>query len=260
MKCDVFIPARSVSSRLPSKHFLKINEVPVIKHIVNRAKSAQKIKDIIVCTTDLKSDDKLVEYLKKNNILYFRGNNKDILKRFLDASNHFQTDIIIDVSGDKLYTDPYYIDKVVTMMEDLDLDFTIGSRSAKFFETNDHFIHGIIPAGIRKTALKKICDLKKTDDTETGYREFFTRYDFINYKFTTPDKELIYSKNIRLTLDYPEDYQLAKIIFKKLGNDFRLEDIIKLFNKNPELEKITRNLVKKWEREYQEKIADFSLK
>jgi len=145
----VFIPARLQSTRLPGKHLLEINGIPVLKHIVNRAKKAKNVRKVIVCCTDLKSDDELVDFLKKNKILYFRGSNKDILKRFLDAANYFQTDIIIDVSGDKLYTDPHYIDKVAEMMKNQNVDFVIGSKSSNFFESNDHFIHGIIPAAIK---------------------------------------------------------------------------------------------------------------
>jgi len=248
------------SSRLPGKHFLEINGIPIIKHIVDLCKKASNIRKVIVCTTDLKSDDKLVEYLEKNDILYFRGSNKDILKRFLDAANYFQTDIIVDVSGDKPYTDPHYIDKVATIMKNEKTDFVIGSRSEEFFETDDHFIHGIIPAGMKREALEKICELKNTEDTETGYREFFTRSDFINYKFVTPDKKIEYSKKIRLTLDYPDDYKLAKKVFEKLDNKYGLDEIIKVFNHNPELEKITEKLVKEWESEYNKNIADFSIK
>jgi len=192
--------------------------------------------------------------------MYFRGSNKDILQRFLDAANHFKTDIIVDVSGDKMYTDPHYIDKVVTSMNESKIDFVIGSNSPEYFETDDHFIHGIIPAGIRKTALEKICQLKKTEDTETGYREFFTKYDFINSKFIIPDQKINYSKKIRLTLDYPEDYELAKELFQKLKKNFSLEDIVEVFNEHPQLKNRTESLNEKWEDEYERKITDFSLK
>ena len=259
MNADIFILARLDSSRLSNKHLLEIDGVPIINVLVNRLKDCTKIRHIIVCTTDLPSDEPLVKLCEREKIKYFRGNNEDVLQRFLDCATHFGTDIIVDVEGDKIYTDPKFVDSIVEQMEEEGMDFLTGGTSDKFDPT-DHFIHGIIPAGIKTSILKKICDLKITKNTETGYKEFFTRYDFINYKFIILNSKISYSKNIRLTLDYAEDYNLAKIIFKKLGNKFGFEDIIKLFKKNSELEKITKGLVEKWEGKYNEKITDFSLK
>lgn len=73
------------------------------------------------------------------------------------------------------------------------------------------------------------------------------------------DSEIKFPKNIRLTLDYPEDLELAKNVFKELGNNFHLSDILNLFNKKPELLKITEPLIKKWEKEYKKNLTNFSL-
>jgi len=60
-----------------------------------------------------------------------------------------------------------------------------------------------------------------------------------------------YKKNLsflRLTVDYPEDFKLTEIIFKKLhkeGKVFGLEDILKLFRKKPSLAVINEKWVDK---------------
>ena len=83
---------------------------------------------------------------------------------------------------------------------------------------------------------------------------------FINSKFIIPDQKINYSKKIRLTLDYPEDYELAKELFQKLKKNFSLEDIVEVFNEHPQLKNRTESLNEKWEDEYERKITDFSLK
>ena len=108
MQTDIFIPARLGSQRLPKKHLKEINGIPIIKYLLDRLKSCRTINKIIVCTTNLKQDDELVEYLKKEDVLTFRGSEHDILNRFLEAANYFNTEIIIDVEADKIYTDPKY--------------------------------------------------------------------------------------------------------------------------------------------------------
>ena len=66
---DIFIPARLDSKRLPKKHLLKINEKPIIKHIVDRLSSCKTIRNIVVCTTTLETDDELIDYLINEKIL-----------------------------------------------------------------------------------------------------------------------------------------------------------------------------------------------
>ena len=117
MNVDIFIPARLDSTRLPKKHLEKINNIPLIEHLVNRLKKVKKFRKIVVCTTNKSSDDQLVNFLKEKKILYFRGDEKDILKRFLDAAKKFDTEVIIDIEGDKLYTEPEFVDKIITEME-----------------------------------------------------------------------------------------------------------------------------------------------
>ena len=66
MNVDIFIPVRMGSSRLPEKHFRKIDGQPVIKYLIERLKSTKKIRNIVVCTTNLKSDYPLVEFQNRH--------------------------------------------------------------------------------------------------------------------------------------------------------------------------------------------------
>jgi spore coat polysaccharide biosynthesis protein SpsF len=260
MNSDIFIPARLQSIRLPKKHLLELNGKPVIHHLVNRLKHCKKIRKIIVCTTTLTSDDPLVNYLDKEGILYFRGNENDILVRFLECAQKFDTDIIVDVEGDDIFTDPFYVDKIVEEMEKNELDFVSGNTSSHNFDSKCGFPHGIVPAGIHRTALKKICNLKISTNTDTGYKEFFTKYDFFKTKYIFPESNLIVPSNLRLTLDYKEDFDLAKAVFKKLNNNFSFNDLLNLFNTEPKLLKINQCIIEKWQSNYNKHIANFSLR
>ena len=86
------------------------------------------------------------------------------------------------------------------------LDFVSGNQSSNNFDSKYGFPHGIVPAGIHIAALKKICNLKISTNTDTGYKEFFTKYDFFKTKFIFPESDLNISSNLRLTLDYEEDF------------------------------------------------------
>ncbi|EGG41175.1 acylneuraminate cytidylyltransferase [Candidatus Nitrosarchaeum limnium SFB1] len=255
MNIDVFVLARLGSSRLPKKHFKEIIGKPAIFHLIYRIKKAKKIRKIIVCTTDLKSDDELVDYLKKENIDVFRGNSNDIIKRILDAAELYHTDIIIDVEGDKIYTDPKYIDIIADEFKKSQLDYITGNDSLTKFNPS-HGVHGIIPAGFSVDAIKKMYNLKKTDNTETGYREYFLGGEF-KVKYLVPQHIEKFSKNLRLFLDYPEDLEMARAIFKELGNDFDMESLLDFLEKKPEILEITKSAVKLWLENYEDKKTNF---
>lgn len=220
MNSDILILARLDNKRLPSKHLQLINDMPMILKLIKRLKMAKKIRKIIVCTTTDQSDDPLVEILERESILYFRGDANDIVKRLLDAANYFGTDLIVDVEGDKIYTDPLFVDKVVDELQNNQVDFVIGNDSPDEFNPFNHLIHGVIPAGIRKTCLEKVYNSKITSNTETGYHEFFTQSDLISKKYIIIDE--LSEKNVRLTIDYPEDLELAKKNLPRIGRLFPL--------------------------------------
>jgi len=256
MNADIFIPARLDSTRLPKKQLKIINGVPIIKILIDRLRNAKKIRDIIVCTTTSKTDDELVLYLEKINVKYFRGSKKDILKRLLNAAEKFDTDIIINVEGDKIYTDPDFVDELVKNLEIPKIDFVMGQ--ANEFDPAES-IHGIIPSGFKVSALNKICQLKETNDTETGYIEFFTNTNYFNCKYIFPKIKIDIPKNLKLTLDYPEDLEFAEKIFNILGNNPKFEEIITLISKNPELIKIIELTSEKWNANYKKNITKISL-
>jgi spore coat polysaccharide biosynthesis protein SpsF len=250
MNIDIFILARSASNRLPCKHLREINGKPIIENLVNRMKTSEYIRKVIVCTTDLPSDDKLVNFLDKKNIEYFRGSDKDILKRLLDAAKHHNSDIVIDVSGDKIYTDIDYVEQVSKILQEDEVEFVRGNNSKSIFDPEDHFVHGIIPGGFKVKTLEKICKGKKSKNTEDGYTEFFTSSDTIKKFYIIPKVDFNITKKIKLELDYEEDLDLAKKLFRTLKNDFHMNDILEIFSKNPDLIKITEPIINKWASNY----------
>lgn len=254
MNVDIFIPARLDSKRLSKKHLRKINGVPIIEHLVNRLRRGTNARKIIVCTTKMKVDDELVNFLQNKKIEYFRGDEKNILNRFVEAAKKFDTDIIIDVEGDKLFVEPQLVEKIILEMKQNNLDFIIGSKSS-VFDPNDHFIHGIIPAGIRVSCIKKVLSKAKTKNFETGYKEFFINNHHITKKiFNFDTNNLKIPKELRLAIDYPEDFEFASKLYQKLNKDFTYLDILNIINKNKKILKIIENVHETWSKNYKNEI------
>ena len=107
----------------------------------------------------------------------------------------------------------------------------------------------ISPSGFKKKALEKICQSKHTDNTDTGYHNFFLNSESIKSTLI-PIKTDEFLDKIRLTLDYPEDLKFAETVFNQLKNNFSEEELITFFRKNPQLCLITKDLDKKWKLNY----------
>ena len=256
MNIDIFIPARLDSSRLPKKHLKKINNIPIIELLVQRLKKVKNVRHIIVCTTNKESDDELVKFLVKKNILYFRGDDTDILKRFYDAAQKFQTDIIVDVEGDKIYTEPFFVSEIISEIENSNYDFVIGNDSIKKFNPSDHLIHGIIPAGIKVSSIKKVSKLKNEFNKETGYKEIFVNSKNIKKKFFVFNSKLEVPSSLRLTIDYPEDLNFARKLFSILKEDFTHEEILKIIKDNPNLLKKIEKINTQWLKNYNHEMKN----
>ena len=78
------IQARCSSKRFPNKALKIVYDKPLIHHVILKLLKSKKISKIIVATSNHKSDDKLVKYLKKIKVEFFRGSLQNVAKRFLD--------------------------------------------------------------------------------------------------------------------------------------------------------------------------------
>src|SRR5690606_26793491 len=101
---------------------------------------------------------------------------------------------------------------------------------------------GVSPIGVKAGALEKICSIKDTQNTETGWMKFFTETGMFRVKHLRPRDTELTDTSIRLTLDYDEDLRLFEKIYEKLKEPFSLKDIVKLLHTNPELQKLNENV------------------
>jgi spore coat polysaccharide biosynthesis protein SpsF len=239
MKTAVFIPVRLDSTRLPRKALLDIMGKPVIQHLVERLKLAKSPDVIVICTSTETIDDPLLSVAEASGALLFRGNKADILERYRQAALEHQVDLIINVDGDDILIDPEQVDAVAD---------ALGRTGADLIKC-EGLPFGAAPLGLRCDALLRLCETKEESDTATGWSMFFTKQD--RFKIETlkiNDAELHYPE-IRMTLDYPEDYEFFTAIFRELyrpGRPVRLRDAIGLLVSRPDIRAINSGLEERY--------------
>lgn len=250
MQYDIFIPVRLESKRLPKKALKKIDDKPIIQYLIERLQQLKKVSNIIICTTTKKSDDELIEFLERNHFSYYRGSTEDILDRFLQASMKFNSDFIIAIDGDDIYCDPDLIAKIIDEFENSNADCI----------KIENVPVGFTSFGFKTSTLKKICQLKKTSNTETGYLRFFNDDKLFVIKKLMIKLKTTFQKNLRMSLDYEEDFKIAEMIFKSLGNNFHIEDILKFLSDNPSIINELNILQTKWDEHWNKNLSDCSMR
>ena len=230
MKYVISITVRMKSTRLPKKVILKIKGKRYIDHLIERLKLAKRPSEIVLCTSILKEDDFLIDIAKEHKIKFFRGHPDDVMLRIYNGAKENNADVLVSTTGDNAFVDAVFMDKMIEFFEENNADYVfcddlpIGSTS--------HIV--------RMTTMEDAIKRKDVVDTEIwgGYLNRPEIYKVFEFKVSDP---LYHHPDLRLTLDYPEDYELFNKIFNELykeGEIFSFEEIMTLLKKKTELLKI----------------------
>ena len=134
----IIIPTRLGAKRFPNKPLAKINNIPMIIHVLNRAKES-KVGEVFVATPD----DEIFKVIKENGgkaILtkteHLSGSDRVYEAYIKELKNN--VDIIINLQGDMPNIKPDSIAKLVKFMKNNSCDIgTLASHIADDKEIND---------------------------------------------------------------------------------------------------------------------------
>lgn len=227
-KISAIIEARANSCRLPKKILLKINKKTILEHLVNKLKKSKNLNTIIIATTLNNSDDQIVEIAKKLKVKFFRGDETNVLKRVIDAANHFKVDVIVRITSDCPLIDVNIVDQLINIFKNNKVDLVGNAKVRSYPDGMDVEI-------IRFKSLKKSYKFAKNDylrehPSLTIYKKK-NLFKIIN--IIAPPKEFF--PNMHLTLDEYQDFVLIKKIIQYsqlIGKNLNCSEIIELVNKN----------------------------
>ena len=100
MKIPFLITARLKSTRLKRKILLKINGQELLTHMIKRIKKSKNIKNIVICTSNLKEDVNLNKIAKRNLVHIYKGSPNDVILRLHKAAKKFNAKYIINITAD----------------------------------------------------------------------------------------------------------------------------------------------------------------
>jgi len=193
------------SSRLPGKVLLSLpvsHGKPMIQWIVDQIQKSSHNPKIVLATSDQPADDKLAAYCKNKNINCFRGDEDDVLSRYISVTKKHGFDTVVRLTGDNPLLDMDVLDQTVNLHKKKKNDYT--SSEGMPLGMNIEVVSG-----------HNLLDLENQPLTGPD-REHVTRYirrtdDYKKGIFTVRHRKPL--DKLRLTVDYPSDYAVLSILF-----------------------------------------------
>src|ERR1700748_620372 len=109
----IVIQARTASTRLPGKVLLPAAGRPLLAHMLDRVRAAQRPARLVVATTTDPSDDAIVSLCGSLGGDHFRGATLDCLDRHYQAALHTGASAVVKIPSDCPLIDPAAIDRVL---------------------------------------------------------------------------------------------------------------------------------------------------
>ena len=232
-KLGFVITGRMKSTRLNKKLILPLLDREVIAHMIDRAKLYFDNDEIVIATSNNPQDDVLEDIAEREKIKVYRGDEEDVVKRLYEAAVVNKFDHFINITADCPLFGYDYIDKIYDVLINEHADFV----------TSIDLPHGIFTYGVNTIALKKILEIKKTNNTEVWGDYFYNNPTLFKVSKLDVKPEEI-REEIRLTLDYPEDYEFFNTVYKHFGTDtYRTSshDLIEYLDNHPEVVAINKD-------------------
>lgn len=240
-KVIALIQARCTSTRLPKKHFRYIGDRMLIDWVVDRLKNIKEIDQIIISTTNDKSDKPFKEYADNKGIKFYGydGDINDVVGRHYNAVKKYEGDYILYISGDCCLADDNYIQKALYKLEE-DYDYV------RVKNWSEYTVEGMEVFNFK--ALKEIDKHSVSPYERENFSCVVERKPLKINMASIQLAEIFKGRICRISVDNLADLKFMNEIFfrlKDIDKDFNIENTIRLIKEYPELKNINNHIEQK---------------
>jgi len=235
----IIVQARMQSTRLPKKVLMRVLDTPLLNFLIERLRRVRNAKNMLVATTKETDDEAIVQFCDKSGVQCYRGDENDVLDRYLQAAKAVDADPIIRITADCPLIDPEVVEQVIQVYLNHEFDYVSNTLIRTY------------PRGMDTEVFsRKSLEVSAFHAKEQSEKEHVTLY-----LYRHPERfkleNVACQKNLskyRLTVDTKEDFKLIKSVIEGLypkKPQLTLEDIIRFLDNHPELIQINRHIVQK---------------
>lgn len=229
------------SSRLPGKVLLPILGRPMLELMIERLRRVTSVDEIAVATTTDGSCQPIADLAERLGVACYRGSEDDVLDRVLRAARAVGADLIVETTGDCPLIDPVIVDQVIREFQSRAVDYCANVLERTFPRGMDV---QVFPTRV----LAEVSGLTR----DPADREHVSLYIYSHperYRLWNVASQLAPAdRELRLTVDTPEDFRLVSEIFHRLypaNPQFGLAEIVDLLRQNPKLREINAGIRQK---------------
>ncbi len=231
-RIGILIAVRMHSTRFPQKALKTICGQTTIEHLMDRVKLSKRGTVVVLCTSEDPIDDPLPPLAAKKQIPCIRGASDDVMARFLKAVDLYHLDMIVRITGDDILIDPIHLDMAI---------------DHHLRHNNDYTDCKALPSGtegevVSVVALRRAYELAE----DSSYSEYMTSYFKNEHFFKTGSLPVAvrYQKNWRLTIDYPEDFEVFRTVLEGIYHPQRpytMDELVTFIEQHPDLLRINQH-------------------
>lgn len=230
-KIIAVVQARMGSTRLPGKVLADLSGKPLLSQMINRVRRSQRIDGLVVATSVGAKDDAIVDVCEQLQTPVYRGDEQDVLSRFVGAASSMSATAVVRLTADCPMIDPEIIDDIVNAFGKSDFDYASNCNVRTFPDGLDvevFSMDALIEANERST--ESFSREHVTPYIRGIHREVvlgaFKRYNFLfGADFS----------HLRWTVDTVEDLSRVRRIFDLMPPDFGWLDALSCVTRHPEL-------------------------
>lgn len=224
---DAIITVRAASTRLPGKCFLDLGGKTVLEHVILRCQT-YGLSPVVSTTYD---DNRIIDTCRHLGIRWYAGSIDDKLERWYQTCILHRLDRFVTIDCDDPLFDVSLVEAGFVMLDGCDV---VSPNMDAYLGSNGW--------ALRTTALHDICKTKVSTSTEMIWKHLSPTLNVVQLQTRCDTIE----KDLRLTLDYDEDYWLLSTVVRELGPMCSRESIVAFFRANPGLRRINDFRNEQW--------------
>jgi glutamate-1-semialdehyde 2,1-aminomutase len=226
-KIVAVVQARMGSSRLPGKVMMDLQGSSVIEVLLKRLSRSALIDEIVVATSIESNNKVLIAHVETLGYKVCVGSENDVLRRYVDAAEGAEADIVIRITGDCPLIDPDLVDEFIEKFLNSDVDYLSDEDPPTFPDGLDTEVFSI--EALRQADRDAVSDFEREHVTPYLKKNPSIRRE----RHCAPSNE----SSRRWTVDELSDLTVVRNVISHFAPslDFGWREVMDLQNKNSHL-------------------------